>query len=61
MIVELIDPDTRLCAIGGTALRSSKYNSEAKSRKGTRLGYYKDYKLHCVVAVTDIIVPLVLI
>lgn len=58
MFVELINPETRLCAIDGTALRSSKYDSEAKSGKGTRLGYYKGYKLHCITAVTDIIIPL---
>ena len=59
MFVELIDPETRLCAIDGTALRSSKYDSEAKSGKGTRLGYFKCYKLHCIATVTDIIIPLV--
>ncbi|NSB12611.1 transposase [Clostridium beijerinckii] len=59
MLVELINPETRLCAIDGTALRSSKYDSEAKSGKGTRLGYYKGYKLHCIAAVSDIIIPLV--
>ena len=59
MFVELINPETRLCAIDATALRSSKYDSEAKSGKGTRLGYYKGYKLHCIVAVSDIIIPLV--
>ena len=59
MLVELISPETRLCAIDGTALRSSKYDSEAKSGKGTRLGYFIGYKLHCIAAVTDIIIPLV--
>lgn len=59
MFVELIDPETRLCAIDGTALRSSKYDSEAKFGKGTRLGYFKGYKLHCLSTVTDIIIPLV--
>lgn len=59
MFVELINPATRLCAINGTALRSSKYDSEAKSGKGTRLGYYKGYKLHCIATVTNIIIPLV--
>ncbi|WP_315068786.1 transposase [uncultured Clostridium sp.] len=59
MFVELINPETRLCAIDGTALRSLKYDSEAKSGKGTRLGYYKGYKLHCVATITDIIIPLV--
>lgn len=55
MFVELIDPETR----DGTALRSSKYDSEAKSGKGTRLGYFKGYKFHCIATVTDIIIPLV--
>ena len=59
MFVELINPETRLCAIDGTGLRSSKYDSEAKSGKGTRLGYFKGYKLHCIATVTDIIIPLV--
>jgi hypothetical protein len=31
IFVELINPKTRLCAIDGTVLRSSKYDSEAKS------------------------------
>ena len=48
MIIELINPQTRICAIDGTALRSSKYDSEAKCGKGTRLGKYKGYKLHCI-------------
>lgn len=59
MFVELIDPETRLCAIDGTGLRSSKYDSGAKSGKGTRLGYFKGYKLHCIATVTDIIIPLI--
>lgn len=59
MLVELISPETRLCAIDGTALRSSKYDSEAKSGKGTRLGYFKGYKLHCIATVADIMIPLV--
>ncbi|KAI3350199.1 transposase [Clostridium botulinum] len=59
MFVELINPETRLCAIDGTALRSSKYDSEAKSGKGTRPGYYKGYKSHCIATVTDIMIPLV--
>ena len=48
-----------MCAIDGTALRSSKYDSEAKSGKGTRLGYFKGYKLHCIATVSDTIIPLV--
>lgn len=59
MFVELIEPEFRLCAIDGTALRSSKYDSKAKSGKGTRLGYFKGYKLHLVATVTDVIIPLV--
>jgi hypothetical protein len=58
MLIELINPESRICAIDGTALRSSKYDSEAKCGKGTRLGKYKGYKLHCIAAVTDIILPL---
>lgn len=41
MFIEFIDPEIRLCAIDETALRSSKYDSEVKSGKGTRLGYFK--------------------
>lgn len=59
MLIELIDPETRLCAIDATALRSSQYDSEAKSGKGTRLGYFKGYKLHCIATITDTIIPLV--
>lgn len=59
MLIELIDPETRLCAIDGIALRSSKYDSEAKSGKDTRLGYFKGYNLHWIATVTDIIIPLV--
>ena len=59
IFVELIEPETRLCAIDGTGLRSSKYDSEARSGKATRLGYFTGYKLHCIAAVTDIIIPLV--
>lgn len=48
-----------MCAIDATALRSSKYDSETKSGKGTRLEYYKGYKLHCIATVTNIIIQLV--
>lgn len=48
MFVELIHPEIRLCAINGTGLRTSKYDSEAKSGKGTRFGYFKAYKLENV-------------
>ena len=59
MFVELIDPETRLCAIDATALRSSKYDTEAKFCQGTRLDSYKGYKLHCITTITDNIIPLV--
>ena len=59
MFFELIDPETRLCAIDGTGLRSSKYDSKAKYGKGNRLGYFKGYKLHCIATVTDIIISLI--
>ncbi|MGL5612562.1 transposase [Cetobacterium sp.] len=59
ILIECINPKTRLCAIDATALRSSRFDSEAKKGKGTRLGFFTGYKLHCMVAVTDIIIPLV--
>lgn len=46
MFVDLINPETRLCIIDGTELRSSKYDNEAKSDKGTSLGYFKDQLLN---------------
>jgi hypothetical protein len=58
IFVELIDPSVRICAVDGTALRSSKYDSKAKCGRGTRLGKYKGYKLHCAASVTDTILPL---
>src|SRR3712207_5973834 len=58
MLIELINPSTRICAIDGTALRSSLYDSEARYGKGTRLGKYKGYKLHCAACVCDNILPL---
>lgn len=59
MLIESIDPNTRVCAIDGTALRSSKFDGDAKKGKGTRLGFYTGYKLHCVASVTDVIIPLI--
>ncbi|WP_252244316.1 MULTISPECIES: hypothetical protein [unclassified Clostridium] len=58
MFIELINPETRLCSIHGTALRSSKYDSEVKSNNGTHIDYYKYYNLHCIATVTDSIIPL---
>lgn len=58
IFIELIDPSVRICAIDATALRSSKYDSQAKCGRGTRLGKYKGYKLHCAASVTDTILPL---
>ncbi|MGL5243646.1 MAG: transposase [Sarcina sp.] len=59
MLIEFIDPDIRICAIDGTALRSSNFDGDAKKGKGTRLGFYTGYKLHCIASVTDIIIPLI--
>ncbi|OOO00673.1 MAG: hypothetical protein ATN35_06125 [Epulopiscium sp. Nele67-Bin004] len=39
LITEL-NPETRLCAVDSTALRSSKYDTEAQIGKGTRLGFF---------------------
>ena len=59
MLIESINPNTRIRAIDGTALRSSKFDRDARKGKGTRLGFYTGYKLHCIASVTDIIIPLV--
>lgn len=59
MLIESINPDTRICAIDGTALRSSKFDGDARKGKGTRLGFYVGYKLHCIASVTDVIIPLI--
>lgn len=48
MLIEFINPDARICAIDETALRSSKFDGDAKKGKGTRLGFYTGYKLHCI-------------
>lgn len=58
MLIELIDPETRLCAIDGTALRSYKYNREAKSIvKALILSILRG--INWIVTVTGIITPLV--
>ena len=59
MLIESINPDTRICAIDGTALRSSKFDGDARKGKGTRLGFYIGYTLHCIASVTDVIIPLI--
>lgn len=46
--VLLLKPDVRISSIDSTALRSSRFDSQAKSGKGTRLGWYTGYKLHLV-------------
>ncbi|OCL26649.1 hypothetical protein U472_11770 [Orenia metallireducens] len=43
-----MNPDTRICSIDSTDLRSSQYDSQAKSGPSTRLGFYKGYKLHLI-------------
>ena len=48
----------RIDSIDSTALRSSRFDSQAKSGKSTYLGWYKGYKLHLVTS-TDL-VPLAL-
>ena len=59
MLIESINQNTRICAINGTALRNSKFDRDARKGKGTKLGFYTGYKLHCIASVTDIIIPLV--
>ena len=58
MLIELIDPETRLCAIDGSALRGYKYNREAKSIvKALILTILRG--INWIVTVTGIITPLV--
>jgi len=59
MLVVMIDPSFRICAIDSTALRSSRYDSEAGYGHGSRLGGFKGYKLHLVASADDKMIPLV--
>ena len=59
MLIEYINLNTRICAIDGTVLRSSKFDRDARKGKDTRFGFYTGYKLSCIASVTDIIIPLV--
>lgn len=58
MLIMLIDPSFRICAIDSTGLRSSRYDSEAGYGHGTRLGSFKGYKLNLVSSVDDKIIPM---
>lgn len=57
-ILVLINPSCRICSIDSTALRSSKYDSEACFGKGTRVGLYKGYKLHLITTTDDLIITI---
>ena len=48
IFVLLLKPELRVCSIDSTPLRSSKFDSQAKKGKSTRLGWYKGYKLHLI-------------
>jgi hypothetical protein len=39
LFVLLLNPYVRVCSVDSTALRSSKFDSEAKKGKSTRLGW----------------------
>ena len=58
MLVSLLKPDIRISSNDLTSLSSSRFDSQGKSGKLTRLGWYKVYKLHLVTS-TDL-VPLAL-
>ena len=58
MLVLLLKSNIRISSIDSTALRSSRFDSQAKSGKSTRLGWYKGYKLHLVTSFD--LVPLAL-
>jgi len=48
LTISELNPDTRINSIDSTALRSSKFDSEAKKGYSTRLQWYKGYKLHLI-------------
>jgi hypothetical protein len=50
VILHLLEPDCRVSMWDSTALRASRYDSEARKGKGTRLGWYIGYKLHATVS-----------
>lgn len=54
LFIALLEPDFRLCSIDSTALRSSKFDSQSKKGKSTRLGWYQGYKLHLVSSLDSI-------
>ncbi|SHK06934.1 transposase [Paramaledivibacter caminithermalis] len=54
LFVLLLSPDLRVCSVDSTALRSSKFDSEAKKDKSTRLGWCQGYKLHLVSSLDSI-------
>lgn len=54
----MIDASFRICAVDSTSLRSSRYDSEAGCGHGTRLGNFKGCKLHLIVSVDDIFLPM---
>jgi len=58
ILVYEINANFRLCSIDSTALRSSKFDKDAKVGRGTRLGMYKGYKLHLACTTDDLVIPL---
>ncbi|KNF08466.1 hypothetical protein CLPU_7c00940 [Gottschalkia purinilytica] len=58
MFVLLLSPDVRISSIDSIALCSSRFDSQARSGKSTRSGWYKGYRLHLVSSVD--LVPLAL-
>lgn len=59
MLIKSINLDTRICAIDGTTLRSSKFDGDARKGKRIKLRFYIGYKLHCIASVIDVIIPLI--
>jgi transposase len=46
----VLQPKTRICFWDSTSLRASRFDSEARKGKGTRLGWYIGYKLHAILS-----------
>ncbi|WAM34968.1 ISNCY family transposase [Caldicellulosiruptor morganii] len=59
ILVREIDPETRVCAIDSTPLRSSRGDREAGVGRCVSLGFYNGYKLHVLATVEDEVIPIV--
>lgn len=59
ILVREIDPQTKVCAIDSTPLRSSRGDKEAEVGVCVSLGFYNGYKLHVLATVESEVIPIV--